>query len=122
MTKGLAHPARAGAVRTAAFVIALIATVPAWADDPVVSITNFAFSPQRVTVKLETTVVWTNADDFPHTVTSSTNLFKSKVLGAGDKFSFAFTRPGTYTYFCSLHPHMTGTIVVEAAVGSDTLQ
>jgi plastocyanin len=122
MTKSLAHSARAGAVRAAAFVIALIATAPAWADDTVVSIANFAFSPQRVTVKPGTTVVWTNADDFPHTVTSSTNLFKSKALGAGDKFSFAFTRPGTYTYFCSLHPHMTGTIVVEAAVGSDPLQ
>jgi len=78
-----------------------------------VKIDEFAFAPQRVTVKAGTTVIWINDDDIPHTVASSSKLFKSKALDTKDKFSFTFTTPGTYEYFCSLHPHMTGTIVVE---------
>ena len=78
-----------------------------------VKIDEFAFAPQRVTVKAGTTVTWTNEDDVPHTIASSSKLFKSKALDTKDRFSFTFTTPGTYEYFCSLHPHMTGTIVVE---------
>ena len=78
-----------------------------------VKIDEFAFAPQRVTVNAGTTVIWINDDDIPHTVASSSKLFKSKALDTKDKFSFTFTTPGTYEYFCSLHPHMTGTIVVE---------
>jgi plastocyanin len=85
-------------------------------------IDNFAFAPQRVTVKAGTTVTWTNNDDIPHTVTSSDKLVKSKALETNDKFSFTFTTPGDYEYFCSLHPHMTGTIVVEAASGGSAVQ
>ena len=81
-------------------------------------IDNFAFAPQRVVVKAGTTVTWINDDDIPHTVASSTKLFKSNALDTEDKFSFTFTTPGAYEYFCSLHPHMTGTIVVEAATAS----
>ena len=79
-----------------------------------VQIANFTFKAQVLTVKPGTTVTWTNADDIPHTVTSTTGLFKSKVLDSGDKFSFTFAKPGQFGYFCSLHPHMTGTIVVKA--------
>jgi len=68
-------------------------------------------------VKAGTTVTWVNRDDIPHTVTSTTLAFRSKALDTNDKFSFTFTTPGSYKYFCSLHPHMTGTIVVEAAAG-----
>ena len=71
-----------------------------------------------MTVKAGTTVSWTNEDDIPHAIASSSKLFKSKALDTDDNFSFTFTTPGTYQYFCSLHPHMTGTIVVEAATGS----
>ena len=67
-----------------------------------------------VTVKPGTTVTWTNGDDIPHTVVSKTGVFKSKVLDTGDKFSFTFAKPGQFGYFCSLHPHMTGTIIVKA--------
>jgi plastocyanin len=84
-----------------------------------VQIDQFAFIPQRITVKAGTTVTWINEDDAPHTVASSDKLFKSKTLDTGDKFSFTFTTPGTYAYFCSVHPHMTGAVVVEAAGGSD---
>ena len=69
-----------------------------------------------------TTVTWINADDAPHTVVSSTKLFKSSALDTEDKFSFTFTTPGTYEYFCSLHPHMTGTVVVEAAAAGNAAQ
>ena len=78
----------------------------------------FAFAPQRVSVKTGTTVTWINDDDIPHTAASSGKLFKSRALDTKDKFSFTFTTPVTYEYFCSLHPHMTGAIVVEAAIGS----
>ncbi len=106
----------------AAAVLAATAAFPAAgarAADKEVKIDNFAFSPQRVTVKAGTTVTWTNDDDIPHTVAASTKAFKSNALDTNDKFSFTFTTPGTYEYFCSLHPHMTGAIVVEAATGSN---
>jgi amicyanin len=89
--------------------------LPARAEDMSVKIDNFTFNPPRVTIKPGTTVTWVNDDDIPHTVVSATKQFKSKTLDSEDKFSFTFTTPGSYDYFCSLHPHMTGTIVVEAA-------
>jgi plastocyanin len=85
-----------------------------------VKIDNFAFAPQRLTVKAGTTVIWTNEDDIPHTVTFSNKVFRSKALDTNDKFSFTFTTPGEYKYFCSLHLHMTGAIVVEATTGGAT--
>jgi plastocyanin len=108
ITRRLALGAMAG------FLTAALAAGPAWADDIQMKIDNFSFTPQQITVKAGTTVVWTNGDDIPHTVTSTTGIFKSKVLDTDDKFSFTFTTPGTFPYFCALHPHMTGTIVVEA--------
>lgn len=88
------------------------ATMPAPAA--AVSIGNFTFKAQVLTVKPGTTVTWTNADDIPHTVTSTTGAFRSKVLDSGDKFSFTFAKAGQFGYFCSLHPHMTGTVIVKA--------
>ena len=79
-----------------------------------VTIGNFTFKAPVVTVKAGTTVTWTNGDDIPHTVVSKDGLFKSKVLDTGDRFSFTFAKPGQFGYFCSLHPHMTGTIIVKA--------
>jgi amicyanin len=94
-------------------------TTRAQAANSEVKIDNFTFAPQRVTVKAGATVTWINGDDIPHAIASSSKLFKSKALDSEDKFSFTFTTPGTYEYFCSLHPHMTGAIVVEpATVGS----
>lgn len=79
-----------------------------------VQIDNFTFKQQVLTVKPGTTVTWTNADDIPHTIVSKDGLFKSKALDTGDKFSFTFAKIGQFGYFCSLHPHMTGTVVVKA--------
>ena len=83
-------------------------------DNPVaqVKIDNFSFTPTTLTVAPGTTVTWTNSDDVPHTVVSDDKLFKSKVLDTDEKFSYTFTKPGTYPYFCSVHPKMTGSIVV----------
>ena len=101
--------------------------LPGWADTAVqptaVSIDNFTFGPQTLTVKAGTTVTWTNKDDIPHGVASSNNAFtKSRALDTDDSYSFTFTTPGTYQYFCYIHPHMVGTVVVQAASGSNATQ
>jgi plastocyanin len=94
--------------------VAMLAAQPVLAADVRVSIDNFTFAPQQITVKPGDTVIWTNRDDIPHTVVSKTLAFRSQALDDGDTFSFTFLAPGTYAYFCSLHPHMTGSIVVES--------
>jgi plastocyanin len=78
-----------------------------------VKIDNFSFGPQTITVPVGTTVIWTNHDDIPHTVVSTDGVFKSKVRDTDEKFSYTFTKAGTYPYFCSVHPKMTGQIVVQ---------
>jgi len=97
----------------------------AQADGPTstLSIHNFTFTPQTLTVKAGTTVTWINKDDIPHGLASSNNAFKkSGALDTDDSYSFTFTTPGTYQYFCYLHPNMVGSIVVEAATGSIATQ
>lgn len=81
-----------------------------------VKIDNFSFGPAALTVSVGSTVTWTNRDDIPHTVVSTDDpkVFKSKVLDTDEKFSFTFTRAGTYAYFCSVHPKMTGKVIVNA--------
>jgi plastocyanin len=78
-----------------------------------VKIDNFSFGPATLTVPAGTTVTWTNRDDIPHTVVSEDKAFKSKVLDTDEKFSFTFAKPGTYSYFCSIHPKMTAKVVVQ---------
>jgi len=97
--------------------ILLVAATVSRAADTEVKIDNFTYNPQQITVKAGTTVTWTNHDDIPHTVTSKTGIFKSNALDTDDAFSFTFATPGSYPYFCALHPHMTGSIVVEADSG-----
>jgi plastocyanin len=92
---------------------AVLLSGTARAQDATAKIDNFTFVPARLTVKAGTTVTWRNEDDIPHTVTSAARLFRSKALDTDDSFSFTFTEPGTYEYFCSLHPRMMATIVVE---------
>ncbi|MFZ1429184.1 MAG: cupredoxin family copper-binding protein [Geminicoccaceae bacterium] len=83
--------------------------------DAKVSIENFTFEPAEITVPAGSTVAWVNHDDIPHTVTSSEKLFKSPALDTDDGYTMTFDKPGTYPYFCALHPHMTGTVVVTPA-------
>lgn len=78
-----------------------------------VKIDNFSFGPAALTVATGTTVTWVNHDDIPHTVVSTDGLFKSKVLDTDEKFSFTFTKAGSYPYFCSIHPKMTASVVVK---------
>jgi plastocyanin len=80
---------------------------------PEVKIDNFSFGPATMTVAAGTTVTWINRDDIPHTVVSSDSAFKSKALDTDEKFSYTFSKAGTYSYYCSLHPKMTGQIVVQ---------
>ena len=78
-----------------------------------VKIDNFSFGPVSLTVAAGTTVTWTNRDDIPHTVVAVDKSFKSKALDTDDRFSYRFDNTGTFPYFCSIHPHMTGKVVVK---------
>jgi plastocyanin len=94
-----------------------LATGPAQAGSApaaeTVHIGNFMFDRTALTVRPGTTVTWVNDDDIPHTVVARDKAFRSKVLDTGDRFSFTFAKAGQFVYFCSLHPHMTGTVVVK---------
>ena len=78
-----------------------------------VKIDNFSFGPETLTVPVGATVTWTNKDDIPHTSVSTDAVFKSKVLDTDEKFSYTFAKAGTYAYFCSIHPKMTGAVLVQ---------
>jgi plastocyanin len=78
-----------------------------------VKIDNFSFGPATLTVAVGTMVTWVNHDDIPHNVVSTDGLFKSKVIDTDEKFSFTFTKAGTFPYFCGIHPKMTGKVVVQ---------
>jgi plastocyanin len=88
---------------------------PAIAADAQATIDNFSFTPPMLTVSVGTKVTWTNRDDIPHTVTDADHPrdIRSHPLDTGDSYSRTFTAAGTYHYFCSLHPHMQGTVVVK---------
>src|ERR1700757_17258 len=90
----------------------LLGVASAQAEELKVTIDNFTFTPAELKVKVGDTVTWTNHDDIPHTVVSA-GKFRSKAMDTDNAFSFTFTAAGDYKYFCSLHPHMSGTITVE---------
>ena len=101
-----------GRLAIAAAITLFFGSAYALAEDTEVHIDNFTFQPQELAVKAGTTVTWKNHDDIPHTIVSA-GKFRSKTMDTDDSFSFTFTAAGDYKYFCSLHPHMTGTIKVE---------
>jgi len=80
---------------------------------PSVHIDNFTFTPQEITITRGTTLTWVNDDDIPHAIAATNKAFRSKTMDTEQKFSFTFTEPGTYEYFCSLHPHMQGKVIVK---------
>src|SRR5260370_38545198 len=96
----------------AAAIILQFGVIGARAEEMKVTIDNFTFTPAELKVKVGDTVTWTNHDDIPHTVVSA-GKFRSKTMDTDNTFTFTFTAAGDYKYFCSLHPHMTGTIKVE---------
>ena len=91
-------------------------------DANVVMIDNFTFSPKELTVAVGTTVRFVNHDDIPHTVVEKKLSFRSKALDTDDAYSYTFATAGSFDYFCGLHPHMVGTIVVEGTAGSGASQ
>jgi plastocyanin len=98
----------------ALLLLAVLSCTGAVAQTAKVDIDNFSFSPATITVQKGTTVVWTNRDDIPHTVVSSDGRsFKSHALDSDDVYSFTFDTAGRFGYFCSLHPHMQGTVIVQ---------
>jgi amicyanin len=109
------------AAGVAAFVLASTSAGRVAAADPTppagptaqVKIDNFTFGPVELTVAAGTTVTWINRDDIPHTVVSVDKVFKSSALDTDESFTYTFTQPGTYPYFCSIHPKMTGKVVVQ---------
>ena len=91
------------------------AQTPVFAESPATSeikIDNFSFTPPLLTVPVGAKVTWTNRDDIPHNIVSTEQKFKSKALDTDEAYAFTFTEPGTYQYFCSIHPRMTGRVVV----------
>lgn len=105
-----APAAPAATARSAASTPAVAAD--AAADEAAVTIRQMQFSPARMTVKKGATVTWTQRDNMPHTVTASNGSFGSQTLNGGASYSRTFDKPGTYSYYCSLHPSMQGEIVV----------
>lgn len=79
----------------------------------VITIDNFSFTPPELMVAVGTTVKWVNHDDIPHTVVNKDKVFRSKALDTDDSFSFTFASAGTFDYFCGLHPHMVGKVIVK---------
>jgi len=107
-----------GLAISAAAVAMTVVAVESKASPPpaatVVHIGNFTFNQPVLTVHPGATVTWVNDDDIPHTVVDKNGSFRSKVLDTGDRFSFTFAKAGQFEYFCSIHPHMTGKIIVKA--------
>jgi plastocyanin len=85
------------------------------ADDAIITIDNFTFTPAQITVAPGTKVTWINNDDIPHMIVDATNpqVMKSLPLDTNDRFSFTYAKAGAYPYFCGLHPHMQGTVIVQ---------
>jgi plastocyanin len=87
--------------------------VPAGAAPAKVSIDNFTFNPATLEIRAGTKVVWVNNDDVPHTVRSTEDVFRSEALDTDDEFERVFSERGTYEYYCGVHTHMTGKVVVK---------
>jgi plastocyanin len=97
------------------FALASVGAIPAFAEDPKAKVTidNFTFAPAELTISVGSTVTFDNHDDIPHSVVEKNKLFRSKALDTDESYSFTFTSAGTYDYFCGLHPHMVGKIIVK---------
>jgi len=102
----------AAALLALPFLVAIAPAALAAGSATTVEIQNFTFTPGELSVKAGTTVTWVNHDDIPHLVAATDKGFRSPPLDTDDQFSFTFDKPGTFSYFCALHPRMTGTIVV----------
>jgi plastocyanin len=100
----------AAGVAVTCVVYAAVAAAPP--PESKVTIDNFTFTPEVITIPKGTKLEWENNDDIPHTVVETQGKFHSPALDTEDKYAFTFNVPGTYEYFCGLHPHMKGKVVV----------
>jgi plastocyanin len=98
------------AVTCAVYVAVAVAAAPP--IESKVTIDNFTFKPEVITIPKGTKLEWENDDDIPHTIVETQGKFHSPALDTEDKYAFTFNVPGTYEYFCGLHPHMKGKVVV----------
>ena len=104
------HPMKS---RLAVWIVLLAAAVPAAAlETAPIRIEKFAFVPKELTVAPGTTVAWTNGDETPHTISAQDRQFASKAMDTGDRYEYTFTDEGDFSYFCTLHPFMTGIVHV----------
>lgn len=87
-----------------------------------VEIKDFAFAPTTITVPVGSQITWVNKDEEPHTVVSTSDAFRSRALDTAEQFSFTFAKPGTYKYFCSVHPKMVATVIVEGATKKPSMK
>ena len=117
MRKSLSLTALAIALPLAVVAVLLVHPTRAKGEDKSspneIRVDNFSFAPETLTVPVNSTVTWVNKDDVPHVIASNDGLFKSKGLDTDDKYSYTFTKAGTYSYYCSIHPKMVGKIVVQ---------
>ena len=90
----------------------LLASASTWAQDIQINIKEFMYSPKELTVAVGTKVTWVNDDQVPHTVVEVNKVFRSGALDTDDSFSYTFLIPGTFEYFCILHPQMIGSVRV----------
>ncbi len=97
----------------------IFATTPVIAADQSVVMQNFAFSPGSVSVEVGDTVTWENMDEAPHTATADDGFFDTGSLDTGDTGEVTFDTAGDFSYFCEIHPDMTGTVTVAAAAGDE---
>lgn len=118
MSKQLCFSGLVVALSMALAAVLIVRPTQAKSEDAKVSPTevrvdNFTFGPDTLTVPVNSTVTWINKDDVPHVIASSDGVFKSKALDTDDKYSYTFSKAGTYPYYCSIHPKMVGKIVVQ---------
>jgi plastocyanin len=107
-------PALADEVPAGAVIAATAPSLKASLDQAEIAIDNFTFGPAELTVAVGTTVTWVNKDDIPHLIVEKSGAFRSKALDTDDRFSHTFDRAGVIEYYCAMHPHMTGKIIVTA--------
>ena len=114
LNRGLVVALVSGPVIGALLALGTVAALDATKKDAnEITIDNFTFTPKELTVPVGTTVKWVNHDDIPHTIVEKKTTFRSKALDTDESYSFTFTSAGTFDYFCGLHPHMVGQVIVK---------
>ena len=110
--RNLVPTAYTGLTGLLTFMLVTLSNFAAAVETPSIEITKFAFAPKEITVAPGTKVVWTNRDETPHTISASDKTFLSKAMDTDDRYEYTFASEGDFSYFCTLHPFMTGIVHV----------